>query len=450
MTWHKVFPALALSCSLILSLALATPPPALSADAIRNTDLAFYHDKGQSSGSPFGDIMKSIQKKKDQTQEKPQTPQPAPQAPQSVPKGSPAQQTPPVSPQVPIGTPAQQIPQLPTQAPQAIPTQPATQGPEIPRKVHKNLPPILKRLQDLSGEIGRIHSNPNMYLNSSGARKICNQIDTRSNEAVQLLVDVYTGKTKINVPDDFNILLIFCKLANAEYQTYGWHRGKSAEITHHVVGNIKLLWQAHFLIDLKNRNGHLLRFSLFPITIRKMSENNFDVVKYKGKVLRNLPPTTMVPIDGYNANITGMGATLHLSSEEDFKWKEWGDDPSKWPENIPTKYRLLFTMPVIGYFSSLKRQTWSNNLCDQCLQPLSLAVSPERVSQAIKNGVLTIHQQDNCPSVCVESEFLLKVDLPPLGCRIDKNYGTGLSLPARKRYSSTINLLPGLGTRYFV
>jgi uncharacterized Zn-binding protein involved in type VI secretion len=131
----------------------------------------------------------------------------------------------------------------------------------------------------------------------------------------------------------------------------------------------------------------------------------------------------MVPIDGYDLR-TGMGAGLNLTSKEDYAWR-FGDDPSKWPENIPSKYLLHFMMPQIFYYSSLKRQELSLNPCDQCLWPLSLEVSPERFSQAIKRGKFAFRKEDYCPSVCVESEFQLWIDLPPLGCKIDKNFGPG-------------------------
>jgi tetratricopeptide (TPR) repeat protein len=123
MPWHKVLSSLALSFILTLILPLAVSTPARAADDTRNTDLAFYHDKGQSSGSPFGDIKKSIEKGKEQKKQEPKTPQ----APQPVP-------------QAPLAPPTPQIP--------FTPQMPSSQQPQVPVQLppHPSSPQMLKNL----------------------------------------------------------------------------------------------------------------------------------------------------------------------------------------------------------------------------------------------------------------------------------------------------------------
>jgi uncharacterized Zn-binding protein involved in type VI secretion len=412
---YKILSTLSPSLSITLSLALAISLPAWAGEDF----LAFYDGKAQSSGSPYGDILKSIEKGKEQKKEEPKTPKSTPQSP------SPSELQKQLKELQENRDKLESSPQTQPEVPPELPAQPAKM-PKLSEKTYKNLPPLLKQLKDLEDKIENIYSKQIPAQDPSIRMKSCNEVNKLSNEAMQLLFQLFSRKDEAKVPDDFYIGLVFCKESNAEYQTYGWDRSEREEIKHHVVGSLKVLWQAQFLIDVKNRDGHLISYVLFRATPKRTTENNIQIVKYEGKVIRNLGPDnrpTQVPVDGYD--LMGEGAAVIIVSKESYS-PSFGNDPSKWPDNLPTQYSLYFARPPILYYSSKTRQQKSVNSCDFCLNPFTLEISPEGLSQAIEKGILTISEQDNCHSPrCTESEFILEINLPPMGCKTDKNSGPG-------------------------
>lgn len=349
-----------------------------------------------------------------------------------------------------------------------------------PMKYHPKLHPLLNELQEKSRKITEIY-NDTMRMFSS-----CNELDRLSQGELKKLVQLYSEKENIHIPENFLIPLIFCKETQADYKAYGWHRTEFDDFSHQISGSIKALWQSHFLIEVAKRKGHLLRFVLFPVTDFRKAVGKSQVSRYSGKITRNIGIDnipTKVPIDGYRD--TGYGSSIILAPEEDYQPQSfiYREPPSKWPENIPSRYRLYFSLPQIFYYSSHRNQVLSINSCDMCAFPPSgIFITIKSLGDAINRGMLSVRVKnlegesplDSKPTItgevevyspngnlvkvipdesgqrivgevlrknpggewqkdvknrlcpdCVESDVTINVNIPRTGCEERQNGGTG-------------------------
>lgn len=267
--------------------------------------------------------------------------------------------------------------------------QPSFSSPPFPPiKYHTKLHPLLNELQEQSKKIIEIYSDSLRMFNS------CNELDRLSQGELKKLVQLYSEKENIHIPENFLIPLIFCKETQANYKAYGWHRTDFDDISHQISGFLKTLWQSHFIIEVAKRKGHLLRFVLFPVTDFRKAVGKSQVSRYSGKITRNIGIDnipTKVPIDGYRNE--GYGSSIILAPEEDYQLQSliYKEPPSKWPENIPSRYRLYFSLPQIFYYSSHRNQVLSINSCDMCAFPPSgIFITTENLGNAISKGMLSV------------------------------------------------------------
>lgn len=269
------------------------------------------------------------------------------------------------------------------------PMQPSFSSPSFPPiKYHTKLHPLLNELQEQSEKIMEIFNDPLRMLNS------CDELNQLSQEASKKLVQVYSEKENIHIPENFFIPLIFCKDTQANYEAYGWHRTQFDDFSHQITGSLEVLWQSHFLIEVANRKGHFLRFVLFPVSNFRKAAGESQVIRYSGNITRNIGIDnipTKVPIDGYRNE--GYGSGIILVPEEDYQPQSliYQTPPSKWPENIPSRYRLYFSLPRIFYYSFHRNEELSINSCDMCAFPLSgIFISIKSIDDAVNRGMLSV------------------------------------------------------------
>ena len=359
--------------------------------------------------------------------------------------------------------------------------QPSFSSPSFPPiKYHTKLHPLLNELQEQSRKIMEIYSDTLRMFSS------CNELNRLSEDTSKKLVQLYSEKENIPIPENFLIPLIFCKETQANYKAYGWHRTEFDDISHQISGSIKTLWQSHFIIEVAKKKGHLLRFVLFPVTDFRKAVGKSQVSRYSGKITRNIGIDnipTKVPIDGYRNE--GYGSSIILAPEEDYQPQSliYREPPSKWPENIPSRYRLYFSLPQIFYYSSHRNQVLSINSCDMCAFPPSgIFITIKSLGDAINRGMLSVRVKnlegesplDSKPAItgevevyspngnlvkvipdesgqrivgevmrkkpggewqkdvknrlcpdCVESDVTINVNIPRTGCEERQNGGTG-------------------------
>lgn len=461
MRQYKVFSPLALSSVIILFLASSIPAPVMAGEDIFRPGLAFYHDKGGSSGSPYGDILKSIEKGKEQKKQEPETSQPTPVEPQMSPPPKSTGSSPgvPLSPQPP--PPNLQTPKAPFMA-----------TPQPPGKTYKNLPPVLKRLNDLAEKV---------YYKMDRVRE-CNEINRTTRQILQVLLQIYSGEIKTKIPDGFILgFIVFCKETTVKINETGYEKSSERHnVRYQVKGKSKASWSAAYYVDVSKRKGHLFEFRI-ETEDPKFSAKRTEVTNLSGRllVLRHGALPAVLPVDGYNVK-SGLSLVLVPT-----KFTKWIRTPAKWPDNLPLKYSLSMGLPVFAYYSTQEKKQALPPGCP-VVHYASDALSPTDLSKFVEKGQLTIklgkgqivgevwtklpdqpleepddknksfkekivgevwvkepgesfddmelagvHAGKNIVlttetnPICLDFKVDLEVDLPPLGCTTDKNSPRG-------------------------
>ncbi len=396
----------------ILFFTIALHPQAWAGGA---ETLAFYHDKGGSSGSPFGDIMRSIKKGQDKPKVPKPPPQPAPQSQESTPQTQKA--APAFSPPTP-GAPA---------PPQAPPVPPAMVMPDLPQRDYTNLPPMLKKLDDLSRQV--------MLSDYVKESKQCDKINKASEKMMEILFKIYSSKVKVKIPKDFFVYLQFCKEASATIKEEGQSGSKMHQLNYQLESDQKVFLHAFYGVFVEERRGD---FYFFYITSDDTASVRIQSISGWTTTVDQRGMTIRVPYDGYRWVGGKIISLLQMFPDT----KSWGiryRQNRRLPPHINVKnYSFDINPPdplvfyssrdrLINSIGDLDLGTPRGCLLSKTDKPL---ISPEKVSRMIKEGRITVKVQPALFSGygevdCVKATMEIEIRIPPLTCKTAKNSGKG-------------------------
>jgi len=365
---------------------------------------------GGSSGSPFGDILKSIKKNKKPEAPKPSPPQPAPPMPKSEPK---PQQAPPLfSPPSPRAA-------GPSQAP---PAQPSMGMPNFPQRDYTNLPPMVKKLHDLSQKV--------MLSDYVTQSKQCDEINKASEKMMEILFKIYSSKVKEEIPEDFFVYLQFCKEASATVKESGKSGSEMHQLNYQLESRQKVFLQSYYGVLVNDRKGNFFGFYI--------SSEDTDSAGGKVRVKsitgwKDLPTSRGIvraPFDNYEW-IEGakIGNVLTMTPDTE-SWKFHYQKNRNLPPNITiNKYRFEVVTPGTLTFYSSRRESDMLSMPKGCFvrQNRGFFISPEKFSKAVQRGKLVIDMQSTefANVGCVKGTIRIVIDIPPLSCKTAKNSGKG-------------------------
>jgi len=273
------------------------------------------------------------------------------------------------------------------------------------KAIFDSLPPILQKIHKLHCDIIELDPIKNV-----------SEINSKSEEIIQLMGDIYSGKAKLNYKEkSFIVALSFNKETNItlEMKGKGFHPDYY-NVEYDFKTNIKGIWKADYMVDVIQQKGYLLGYSVF--TSSDINPETVTVAKLSGDktVITIAQGATKGPIDKYKFEPGLASVTIGPSKNKELNF----NDPSTWPDEVVDEYMISYTPPLLMFLSSLDQFTDLGVPvpCGANLNSLT-KIKPGELNKGISNGKFTkIITGDIAFPDCTESTVTITVEFPNLIC----------------------------------
>ncbi len=352
---------------------------------------------GSSAGSPYGDILNKIKRKKE--------PQKQQLSPPSQTQQKQSQQ--PKTPSMPnVATPPSHSIKIPqTTETHATPATTGQQPPVTALKYRGHLPPQLKKIESLRQQIIE-----NWYFRSN-----CIKADALSRELIHELTYLYSSKNKVSIPGDFTVVLVLCRKTRAVRKESGYSfQPESWELKYQVVTQGPIDWYAVYIFSVADRKGVFDGFGLKADNTKLVSEQRIKSINFTGwRAVISGNQVVRAALDRYRY-MSGLPLFMGGNAQRGHPVDSAGN------RNIR------------GYFLSIPPEqivfTPSNgdpqDFVSSCASSKNITLKKTDLSKAISRGALHLAFKGVDTGVC-KADIEINIDIPNLGCKGNRTYARG-------------------------